>query len=299
MQCCSEATLLARGTWTSVMRMVRERRQRGHPSVWALTLVGLIGLGCAREIIEVAPADDIYAAATKDFEDGQYGAAILRYRQFLDHYPLDPRTQEVEFRIAQAHYRDESYAEAIVAFSDFQRMYPTSPRLPEVEFTIAQAHMDQMGSIDRDLAAARNAHDRFRSVILRYPGTEYAEKAATRLRECREHLAERELYIASFYFDRGDLRAGETRVKGLLDRYPDTDAAARALRRLASAASAAGENDLGQLAENAATELESSAPPEAGGAASELQRGGPALAALREKLGAPNQRPTRDPTSES
>ena len=291
--------MLARGAWTSVSEMSRERRKPACPAVLALALVGSVGLGCAKEIIEVAPSDDIYAAATKDFEDGQYGAAVLRYRQFLDHYPLDPRTQEVEFRIAQAHYRDESYAEAIAAFSDFQRMYPTSPRLPEVEFTIAQAHMDQMDSVDRDLAAARNAHDRFRSVLLRYPGTEYAEKAATRLRECREHLAERELYIASFYFDRGELRAGETRVKGLLDRYPDTDAAARALRRLAAAASAAGEDDLGQLAENAATELESAALQDSGGMASDTRPGGPALAALREKLGTPSHRATSNPTSES
>jgi outer membrane protein assembly factor BamD len=279
--------------------MASERRGHVRLAALALGLIGLLGLGCAQGVIEVAPADDIYAAATKDFEDGQYGAAVQRYRQFLDHYPLDPRTQEVEYRIAQAHYRDESYAEAIAAFSDFQRMYPTSPRLPEVEFTIAQAHMDQMDSIDRDLAAARNAHDRFRSVLLRYPGTEYAEKAGTRLRECREHLAERELYIASFYFDRGELRAGETRVKGLLDRYPDTDAAARALRRLADAAAAAGEDDLGQLAENAATELESEPIQPGEGTPPAARRGGPALAALREKLASPSDAGSAEPTSES
>ena len=136
------------------------------PVVLAAILAGLCG--CGPDIVEVAPADDIYAAATKDFEDEDYSAAVQRYRQFLDHYPLDPRTQEVEYRIAEAHYRDESYAEAIAAFSDFQRMYPTSPRLPEVEYTIAQAHMDQMDAIDRDLASARNAHERFRSVMLRY-----------------------------------------------------------------------------------------------------------------------------------
>lgn len=280
--------------------MASERRGHGRLTAPAAVLIGLVAVGCAQEVIEVAPADDIYAAATKDFEDAQYGAAVQRYRQFLDHYPLDPRTQEVEYQIAQAHYRDQSYAEAIAAFTDFQRMYPTSPRLPEVEFTIAQAHMDQMDSVDRDLAAARNAHDRFRSVMLRYPGTEYAEKAASRLRACREHLAERELYIATFYFDRNELRAGETRVKGLLDRYPDTDAAARGLRRLAAAASAAGEDDLGQLAENAATELESAAPEGADGALSgSAATGGPAVAALREKLDATTAPAASDPTSES
>ncbi len=267
------------------------------PVVLAAIVAGLVG--CGQDVVDVAPADDIYAAATKDFEDEEYGAAVQRYRQFLDHYPLDPRTQEVEYRVAQAHYRDESYAEAIAAFSDFQRMYPTSPRLPEVEYTIAQAHMDQMDAIDRDLASARNAHERFRSVMLRYPGTDYADKASTKLQQCREHLAERELYIASFYFDRAQLRAGETRVKGLIDRYPDTDAATRALWLLSSAAAAAGETELGQLAENAAVELETERSATPNAAEAGKVQGGAALAALRAKLDTTVGATAPDPTGAS
>jgi outer membrane protein assembly factor BamD len=280
---------------------VEGRKRNVAPVVLAMIVAGSVAglMGCSPDVVEVAPADDIYAAATKDFEDEDYGAAVQRYRQFLDHYPLDPRTQEVEYRIAQAHYRDESYAEAITAFSDFQRMYPTSPRLPEVEYTIAQAHMDQMDAIDRDLASARNAHERFRSVMLRYPGTDYAEKASTKLQQCREHLAERELYIASFYFDRSQLRAGETRVKGLIDRYPDTDAATRALRLLSSAAADAGEAELGQLAENAAVELESERSASPDGATAGKVQGGAALAALRAKLDTTIVAPAPDPTDAS
>jgi outer membrane protein assembly factor BamD len=267
----------------------------------ALAVAGLVA--CGPEVVEVAPSDDIYAAATKDFEDEEYGAAVQRYRQFLDHYPLDPRTQEVEYRIALSHYRDQSYAEAVAAFSDFQRMYPTSPRLPEVEYTIAQAYMDQMDAIDRDLGSARNAHDRFQSVILRFPGTEYAEKAATKLQECREHLAERELYVATFYFDRGRLQAGEVRVKALIDRYPDTDAASRALRRLADAASSAGKEDLGRLAENAATELETARAERPEGAPPGAAVGtGPSLATLKQALGnaiVTTPAEPAEPTSES
>jgi|SoiMethySBSTD1v2_1073268.scaffolds.fasta_scaffold137508_3 outer membrane protein assembly factor BamD len=279
---------------------MRSEQWARRPGYALLALIVAALAGCGPKVIEVAPADDIYAAATKDFEDEEYTAAVGRYRQFIDHYPLDPRTQEVEYRIAQSLYRDENYPEAIAAFTDFQRTYPTSPRLPEVEYTIAQAYMDQMDAVDRDLASSRNAHDRFRSVILRYPGTEYAEKASAKLQECREHLAERELYVATFYFDRGKLEAGELRVKGLIDHYPDTEAASEALRRLASAASSAGKDDLERLAEDAATELDTARAGKAEGASSRESVGaGPSLAALKQALANPTPTTPSEPTSES
>jgi outer membrane assembly lipoprotein YfiO len=135
-------------------------------------------------------------------------------------------------------------------------------------------------------------------VILRYPGTEYAEKASGKLQQCREHLAERELYIASFYFDRDQLQAGEIRVKGLIDRYPDTDAASRALRRLAAAASSAGKEELGRLAENAATELETARAGSGEGGATAIGAG-PSLATLKEALGNAIATSPSEPTSES
>lgn len=219
-------------------------------------LLASLAPSCSRERIVVAPADDIYAAATKDFEDGNYEVAIERYRQLLDHYPLDPRGEEVEYRIAQAHYRDGAYAEAIAAFEDFRRMYPTSPRLPEVEYLIGQAHMDQMGTVDRDLSAAREAHDFFRSVILRYPGTEFSRKAAEQLRACREQLARRDLYVAQFYLHEEKSRAADARILDLLDRYPDTEAAIDALHELAATARDREDEHLAELADRAAAELE-------------------------------------------
>ena len=86
---------------------------------------------CSSDKVQVAPPDELYRQATQDFVDGNYGISIQTYKYLLDHYPLDDRAEDVELRIAEAHYADEAYPEAIAAFSDFQRMHPTSPRLPE------------------------------------------------------------------------------------------------------------------------------------------------------------------------
>jgi len=206
---------------------------------------------CSSDKVQVAPPDELYRQATQDFVDGNYGISIQTYKYLLDHYPLDDRAEDVELRIAEAHYADEAYPEAIAAFSDFQRMHPTSPRLPEVEYNIGKAYMAQMDTIDRDLNAAANAHARFESVIVRYPSSEYANRARAELQQVREHLASRELYVARFYLGRGNNGAGRTRVATLLATYPETSAAREAISLIAEDARATGDDELAQVADAA------------------------------------------------
>jgi outer membrane protein assembly factor BamD len=217
-----------------------------------LALASLVVVtACSSDKVKVAPPDELYRSATQDFVDGNYGISIETYKYLLDHYPLDDRAEEVELRIAEAHFADEAYPESIAAFADFQRMHPTSPRLPEVEYNIGKAYMAQMDTIDRDLNAAANAHARFESVIARYPDSEYANRARAELRQVREHLASRELYVARFYLGRGNDGAGRTRVATLLATYPETSAARKAIALVGDDARSAGDEDLAQLADAA------------------------------------------------
>jgi outer membrane protein assembly factor BamD (BamD/ComL family) len=137
-------------------------------------------------------------------------------------------------------------------------------------------------------------------VILRYPGTEYAEKASAKLRNAASTSPSGSSTSRRFYFDRGKLEAGEVRVKGLIDHYPDTEAASEALRRLASAASSAGNNDLERLAEDAATELDTARAGKGESASSRESVGaGPSLAALKQALANPTPATPSEPTSPS
>jgi outer membrane protein assembly factor BamD len=246
--------------------------------------------GCSGDKVKVAPPDELYRQATQDYVEGNYGISIATYKYLLDHYPLDDRAEDVELRIAEAHYADGAYPEAIAAFSDFQRMHPTSPRLPEVEYNIGKAYMAQMDTIDRDLNAAANAHARFESVILRYPKSEYANRAREDLHEVREHLAARELYVAQFYLRKGNHSAGRTRVATLLATYPETTAASEAIALVAADARETGDEDLVTLAEAAYAETQPADGEERPlGASADPTRpkAGDAVNALRARL-APN-----------
>lgn len=194
-------------------------------------MVALVACGTPKRLTP----DEYYREATDAFADENYQVAIQQYNELLDQFPFDPRAEEAELHIAESHYEREAYPEAIAALSDFQRMHPMSPHLARVYYLLGESYMDQMTTIDRDQGASENAHAWYRVVIDRYPDSEYAEKAKAQMAECREELAGHELYIAEFYFDRDNTRAGENRIKGVLDVYADTEVATEALERLADA----------------------------------------------------------------
>ena len=86
-------------------------------SVLGLVLLAVVvaASGCGSDKVQVAPPDELYRQATQDYVEGNYGISIQTYKFLLDHYPLDERAEDIELRIAEAHFADEAYPEAIAA----------------------------------------------------------------------------------------------------------------------------------------------------------------------------------------
>ena len=181
----------------------------------------------------VVPSDKLWSEADRAMQDEAYDIAIQNYKALLEQYPFDPNAEEAELNIAEAYFNANRYPEAIAAFGDFERMHPTSDNLALIEYRRGMAYLAQHRSSDRDQQAIKNAMDSFRNVVDRYPDTPWAARADLRIRECREELAAHDSDIAGFYLQRGSLRAAESRLRGLLTQYPETNATAQALDRFA------------------------------------------------------------------
>jgi len=209
--------------------------------------IGALGCGTPKRMTP----DEYYKEGTAAFEDENYPVAITQYNELLDQFPFDPHAEEAELKIAEAHYKREAYPEAIAALSDFQRMHPMSPHLARVYYLLGESYMDQMVTIDRDQGASDNAHSWYQVVIDRYPNSSYADESREKLADCRESLAGHELYVARFYYNRGNTDAAENRVKGILENYPDTEIATTALERLAAEYERTGETERAEVVHRA------------------------------------------------
>ena len=196
----------------------------------------------------LVPADQLWTQGNEAMQDEAWDIAVQNYKRLLDSYPFDPNAEEAELKIAEAYFNAQRYPEAIASYGDFERMHPTSDNLPEIEYRRGMAYLAQHRSNDRDQQAIKNALESFRNIVERYPGTPWAARADLRVRECREDLAQHDADIAAFYLHRGSLRAAESRLRGLLTDYADTEATAHALDSFAKMYAARDEPEEANLA---------------------------------------------------
>jgi len=215
-------------------------------SLWGLVI--LIGLsGCAATMRRLS-AKEYYTEGNEAFAKEDFVLAAEKYQDLLDQYPLNPYAEEAQLKIAYGHYLNKKYADALVAFSDFERTYPTSSHLPFVQYYRGMSYLEQMRSVDRDQSVAEKANDFFRTVSDRHGDSSFALLAEEKSRACRESLAEHELYVAEFHMKRFALLPAKARLRRVVEEYPETEAATKALGHLQEILEDIGKKDLADLA---------------------------------------------------
>lgn len=196
--------------------------------IFALVLLPVLGCGAKKQL----SADEYFSEASTSMRDGSYDLAIERYRELLDQHPFSDHSEEAELRIAHAHFLRGSCPEAVASLADFQRRHPTSPHLAFVGYLLGQCYEKQMRSADRDQSASQNAHAYYLALTQQYPDSPFAALAREQIERCRERIAAHELLVARFYERRGNLKATETRLLDLINRFNDTETAGTALYAL-------------------------------------------------------------------
>jgi outer membrane protein assembly factor BamD len=175
----------------------------------------------------------LYEQANAEFEAANFETATGQYEELLEQFPFSDLAEVARLRIAHAYYLGGEYEKAVAAFNDFERLHPTSPLLPFVEYTIGMSYLDQAHARDRDKSASESALQQFERVREAYPETLYGRLAEFRIAQCKENLANHELYVGDYYADAGRHRAARARYRYVLETYPASDAAVAARERLA------------------------------------------------------------------
>ena len=97
---------------------------------------------------------------------------------------------------------------------------------------------------ERDLTAARDAFDSFRTLINRFPQSQYAADAQERMVYLVDAMASGELSVARYYFRRGAYVAAANRAQAIVRQFPSARSTEQALIMLADAYDKLGMPDL-------------------------------------------------------
>lgn len=200
-----------------------------------LMMMLMVGFACSSAKVDDADPAALYKEAEEEIKNDHYQVAIDKLRVIKNKFPYSRYSVDAQLRIADVYFLQESFAEAAMAYETFRDLHPKHEKTPYAMFRVGLSYFNDTPSpIARDLTPGQKAIDAFNEFLKKYPQAPEAAEAKEKVQETRRLLAEKELYIANFYYRGDDYQAARSRYSKIVTLYPETESAEKAKDRLAS-----------------------------------------------------------------
>ncbi|QBQ53283.1 outer membrane protein assembly factor BamD [Nitrosococcus wardiae] len=187
--------------------------------------------------------EQYYSEAKAALNAGDYQQAITLYEQLEARYPFGVYAQQALLESAYAYYKFDEPESAIAALDRFIRLYPLNPHMDYAHYLKGLVNFHRgIGLIEkyiprdesqRDPESARDALKDFRTLVKRFPDSQYAKDGAQRIVYLRNRLAQHEINVAQYYMRRGAYIGAINRAKYVVENYQRTPIVPEALTIMA------------------------------------------------------------------
>jgi outer membrane protein assembly factor BamD len=182
--------------------------------------------GCSGKQVDESNPNEIYKDAEEDITDERYTMALDKLKNLKNRFPYSNLATTAKLRIADVYFLQESYIEAAGAYESFRDMHPKHEKADYVLFRIGESYYNQLPSTDdRDLTPATKAIDAYNELLQLYPKSQFLTDAQTHLKTATERLANKEKYIADFYYSHKQYDSAAGRYEKLTKTYPNSTVA--------------------------------------------------------------------------
>jgi len=166
-------------------------------------------------------AQELYEIGTEAMKEKNYYTAIEYFSSLRDRYPFSPYTPQAELSLGDAFFLNKDYMEAMEAYQEFEAMHPRHQEIPYILFQIGVAAYKSFTSVDRPQNQILEGVQYLQRLREQYPSTEYAQSAEEYIAKSRHILAEREIFVADFYWKSGYYGSAWKRYQFVVDTYGD------------------------------------------------------------------------------
>jgi outer membrane protein assembly factor BamD len=170
----------------------------------------------------ILPPEELYGAGENELAKRRYEDAREHFKKIVERHPNSSYTPRARFLIGEAYYREGEFDKAAKEFEIFMSFYPGHQIADLVQYRLAMTFYDQIKPVEQDQAITRKAIDQFRRLVKEYPESRYATDALAKIDVCRGRLAQKEVWVANYYFTQGNPRAARQRLELVLKEYPRT-----------------------------------------------------------------------------
>src|SRR5437867_3357034 len=190
-------------------------------------LVGLLlaAGGCAYlkpQPTPILPPDELYTQGEQELGRKKYYEAREPFRKITERHPNSAWAPRARFLIGEAYYRESEFEKAIREFETFMSFYPRHEIADLVQYRLATAYYDQMKPVEQDQGLTIKAMNALKKLVKEYPESRYATDALAKVDLCRGKLAQKELWVATYYFNQGNPSGARQRLELVLREYPRT-----------------------------------------------------------------------------
>ena len=205
-----------------------------------VAVVGLVAIaGCAElsnegrdRPLESYTAEEIYQRGEFELAESNPEEAARFFGEVERLYPYSEWAKRGLIMQAFAFHKDRDYPSSRAAAQRFIDFYPADEDAAYAQYLLALSFYDQIDEIGRDQGLTFQALQALRTVIERYPDTEYARSSILKFDLAFDHLAAKEMEIGRYYLRKGHFTAAINRFRVVVEDFQTTSHTPEALHRL-------------------------------------------------------------------
>jgi outer membrane protein assembly factor BamD len=174
-------------------------------------------------------AQEIYQKGVSALRDKSYHEAVKRLEALDVQYPFEPVTENAQLYLIYAYYMKEEYALAISMADRFIHMHPTNPNVDYAYYLRGVADyyqnlgiFERLFTLDlatRDMTQLKKAYFDFNELVTRFPQSKYAPAAHQFMIYLRNIMADHQLHVAQYYYNRRAYMAAANRADSIIAHY--------------------------------------------------------------------------------
>ncbi len=198
--------------------------------------------------LETFSAQEIFRLGEFELSDENFNEAARYFGEVERLYPYSELAKRALIMQAFSYHRDRDYENSRAAAQRYIDFFPADEDAAYAQYLMALSYYDQIDDVGRDQGLTFQALQSLRTVIERYPDSEYARSSILKFDLAFDHLAAKEMEIGRYYLKRGHYLAAVNRFRVVIEDFQTTTQTPEALHRLVESYLSLGLTDEAQSA---------------------------------------------------
>ena len=208
----------------------------------ALAATAVFLAGCSSTDVDPTAGwspNKIYSEARDEASSGSFDKAVPLYEKLEGRAAGTPLAQQAQLEKAYSQYKSGEKAQAIATLDRFMKLHPASEAVDYALYLKGLVNFNENLGLfswvakqdlaERDQKAAKDSFESFRELATRFPESKYTPDAEKRMRYIVNSLAQYEVHVARYYYERGAYVAAINRAQNAVSEYKEVPAQEDAL----------------------------------------------------------------------